>query len=65
MDKGYTGRQFVGLFTPGLADQQVENIFSREFGSLSGLSRGGQSCVSNYKTCVHIYYYVILILNLS
>jgi hypothetical protein len=24
MDRGYTGKQFVGLFTPDIADQQVE-----------------------------------------
>jgi hypothetical protein len=50
MDKRYTGNQFVGLFTPGLADQQVERLFTLEFGSLRGLSRGGQSCISRYKT---------------
>jgi hypothetical protein len=49
MDKGYTAQQFVGLFTPGLADQQAEDLFAREFGSLRGLSRGGQRCVSRYK----------------
>jgi hypothetical protein len=49
MDRGYTAQQFVGLFTPGLADQQVENLFAQEFGSLRGLSRGGQCCVSLYK----------------
>jgi hypothetical protein len=48
-DRGYTGRQFVGLFTPGLADQQVENLFAQECGSLRELSRGGQCCTSRYK----------------
>jgi hypothetical protein len=49
MDRGYTGRQFVLLFTLALADRQVECLFALEFGSLRGLSRGGQSCVRNYK----------------
>jgi len=48
MDRGYTGKQFVGLFTPGRADQQVENFF-QEFGSLRGVPRGGQCCTSRYK----------------
>jgi hypothetical protein len=34
MVKGYTGREFVGLLTPGLANQQVENLFAREFVSI-------------------------------
>ena len=41
MDRGYTGKQFVGLFTPGLADQQGEQLFASEFGSLRGVPRGG------------------------
>jgi len=49
MDRGYTGKQFVGLFTPGLADQQVEQLFATEFGSLRGVPRGGQCCTSKYK----------------
>ena len=49
MDRGYTGQQFVGLFTPGMADQQVENLFAQEFGSLRGVLRGGQCCISHYK----------------
>jgi hypothetical protein len=36
MDRGYTGKQFVGLFTPSLADQQVEQLFTSEFGSVRG-----------------------------
>jgi len=40
MDTGYTGKQFVGLFTPGLADQHVENLFAQEFGSLRWIPRG-------------------------
>jgi hypothetical protein len=49
MDKGYTGKQFVGMFTPGLADQQVERFFSVEFGSLRGIPRGGLCCTNRYK----------------
>jgi len=49
MDRGYSGKQFVSLFTPSLADQQVENLFAHEFGSLCGLPRGGQCCTNRYK----------------
>jgi hypothetical protein len=49
MDRGYTGKQFVGLFTPGFADQQVEQHFALEFGSLRGVPRGGLYCTSRYK----------------
>jgi len=49
MDRGYTGQQFVGLFTPGIADRQVEHLFAQEFGSLRGVPRGGQCCISKYK----------------
>ena len=48
-DRGYTGKQFVGLFTPGIADQHVENLFAHEFRSLSGVPIGGQCCISKYK----------------
>jgi hypothetical protein len=49
MDRGYTGKQFVGLFTPNIADSQVEQFFTEEFGSLRGLSRGGLCCSNMYK----------------
>jgi hypothetical protein len=49
MDRGYTGKQFVGLFTPGLADQQVERFFTAEFGSLRRIPREGLCCTSRYK----------------
>jgi hypothetical protein len=49
MDRGYTANQFVGLFTPSIADQQVESLFASEFGYLRQLPRGGQCCVSRYK----------------
>ena len=49
MDRGYTGKQFVGLFTPDLADRQVEQFFTSEFGSLRGVSRGGLCCTNRYK----------------
>jgi len=46
-DRGYTGQQFVGLFTPGQhADLQVERLFVSEFGALPG---GGMCCTSRYK----------------
>jgi hypothetical protein len=46
MDRGITTRQFDGLFTPGLADRQVEDLFAHEFGSVRRLARGGQCCSS-------------------
>jgi hypothetical protein len=47
-DRGYTGQQFVGLFTPGQhADLQVERLFASEFGALPG--GGGMFCTSRYK----------------
>jgi hypothetical protein len=49
MERGYTGKQFVGLFTPDIADQQVEEFFAAEFGSLRGIPRGGLCCTSRYK----------------
>jgi len=49
MDTGYTGKQFVGLFTLDRADQQVENLFDQKLRSLRGLSRGGQCCTTRYK----------------
>ena len=36
MDRGYMGKQFDGLFTPDLADQQVEQLFASEFWYLRG-----------------------------
>jgi hypothetical protein len=36
MDRGYMGKQFDGMFTPDLADQQVEQLFASEFGYLLG-----------------------------
>jgi hypothetical protein len=35
MERGYTGKQFVGLITPDIADRQVEQFYASEFGSLS------------------------------
>ena len=49
MDRGYTGKPFVGLFTPSLAYQQVEQLFASEFGSFCGVPRGGLCCTCRYK----------------
>jgi len=64
-DRGYTGQQFVGLFTPGSADHQVENLFAKEFGSLRGVPRGGQCCINRYKRYVPQRYYIIYTLYLE
>jgi hypothetical protein len=63
MDRGITSRQFVGLFTPGLADQQVEDLFAYEFGSVRRLARGGQCCVSRcikgeFTSVITLFYHV-------
>ena len=50
MDKGYTPKQFVGLFNADLVDRQINKSFSSEFGSLRENSRGGQCGYSNYKS---------------
>jgi len=49
MDRGYIGKQFVGLFTPDIADQQAEQIFASEFGSLRWVPRGGLCRTHRYK----------------
>jgi hypothetical protein len=49
MDKVYTDKQFIGLFAPSLTDQQVENLFATESGSLCGVPRGGQCCTRRNK----------------
>jgi hypothetical protein len=48
-DRGYTGKQFVGLFTPDIADHQVEQLFESELVSLRRVPRGGQCCTHRYK----------------
>ena len=45
MDEGYTPQQFVRLFSPSIADRQVVQLFTRNFGSLLGTPRGGQCCI--------------------
>jgi hypothetical protein len=46
MDRGYTGPQFTGLFTPGPhADLQVERLFASEFGE-GALPHGRGLCCS-------------------
>jgi hypothetical protein len=48
-DRGYAGRQFVYLFTPGPnADHQVERLFASEFGVLPRTKRG-LCCSNRYK----------------
>ena len=48
MGKGYTPKQFVGLFNADIADRQIKILFSLEFGMLQKNQRGGQCC-SIYK----------------
>jgi len=49
MDEGYTPQQFVRLFTPSIADRQVVQLFTGNFGSLCGTPRGGQCCLPTHK----------------
>jgi hypothetical protein len=49
MDRGYSIKQFVGPFTPGLADQQVEQLFTSEFGSLCGYLVGTNAVSADIK----------------
>jgi hypothetical protein len=57
MDRGYTPKQFVGLFdTHGLADSQVSTMFTSEFGSVGTNVCGGQCCTALYKRLVYSKY---------
>jgi hypothetical protein len=49
MERGYTGKQFVGLFTLDIADRQVEQFFASDFASLRRVPRGGLCCTERYK----------------
>jgi hypothetical protein len=46
MDRGYTPKYFVHLFTPGTADSQINRLFASEFGPLDKIPRGGQCSTS-------------------
>ena len=52
VDRGYTPRQFIGLLPTASADRVVADMFASNFGSLRGLSRGGQCCGSRSTRCV-------------
>ena len=43
-DRGFTPKQFVGLFDARHADRQVRRLFELEFGPLGAGSRGSQCC---------------------
>jgi len=47
-DRGFTPKQFVNLFTADMADRQITELFTREFGNLCGTPRGGQCCTASY-----------------
>jgi hypothetical protein len=49
MDRGFSPKQFIGLFDPGMADTQITRLFQSEFGSLRKNLCGGQGCVNYYK----------------
>jgi len=41
MDRGYTPKESVSLFTAGIADSQNSQLFIQTFGSLCGSPTGG------------------------
>jgi hypothetical protein len=49
MDRGFTPRQFIGLFDAPEADRQVRQLFASEFSQLSKEVCGGQCCSDFYK----------------
>jgi hypothetical protein len=49
MNRGYTPKQFVGLFDGAIADRQVNLLFASEIGPLRQHLRGGQCCICVYK----------------
>jgi len=60
MDRGYTPKQFVGLFNPDIADRQINQLFASEFGPLPRGPRGGQCSSNIYKRYVTIRKLIIL-----
>ena len=42
MDRGYTPKQFVGLFDAATADRQITRLFTSELGPLRKTRREGQ-----------------------
>jgi len=59
MDRGYTPKQFVGLFNSNMADRQIKKLFSSEFGWLRKNPRGGQCSQSMNKKVSTNGYFVI------
>jgi len=47
MDCRFTPEQFVNLFTSDMADRQIIELFTHEFGTLYGTPRGGQCCTAS------------------
>jgi hypothetical protein len=45
MDRGYTRHNFINLFHPDIANQQVKQVFQSEFGPLRKRSHGGKCCM--------------------
>jgi hypothetical protein len=48
MDRGYTPKQFVRLFIADIADHQINQLFTQNFGSLCKTSAGGQCCTPSF-----------------
>ena len=48
MERGFTPKQFVSLFTADMADHQITDLFTHEFGTLCGTRRRGQCCTASY-----------------
>jgi hypothetical protein len=63
MDRGYTPKQFIGLFTTDNADRQVNRIFTSVFAPLRKELRGGQ-CRNMYKRYDIINKFIIVLLSI-
>ena len=61
MDRGYSPKQFVGLFDAAIADSQISSLFASDFGPLRSTSRGSQgytpagSIKGSYPTSVGLF----------
>jgi len=67
MDRGYTPKQLIGFFTAHIADRQVNQIFTSEFGHLRKQLPGGQCSNKMYKRYATINKFIIVtsIVNLN
>ena len=65
MDRGYNPKQFVGLFNANIADRQIDQFFTSEFGPLRKEPRGDQCSSNIYERYVNNYSFTIFISNVD